>query len=69
MRKDKFITLRPFVGDHLYHISPMMITGITDYDNQRNVYTMGGTVFVVKETVEEILNLIDNAEKITLITK
>lgn len=69
MRKDKFITLRPVTGDHLYHISSMMITSITDYDNQRNVYTMGGTVFVVKETVEEILNLVDKAETLTFITK
>lgn len=69
MKREKFISLRALIGDTLHHISTMMITCITDFNHFREVHTIGGQKFHVKETADEIMDLIDKSENITFITK
>jgi uncharacterized protein YlzI (FlbEa/FlbD family) len=49
----------------------MMICGITKNENANHttINMMGGQVYSVTETTEEVLKLIEDAEKFTLITK
>ena len=68
----KFITLTENEGLKVL-INPMMITTLqelepTDLLLNTKVYTMGGDRRHVKETVEEILVLIQKSENITTVT-
>ena len=65
----KFIELTS--GNFKHHINCMMICGITKNKNANytTINMMGGQVYSVTETDEEVLKLIEDSEKFTLITK
>jgi uncharacterized protein YlzI (FlbEa/FlbD family) len=65
----KFIELTS--DNFKHHINCMMICGITKNENANHttINMMGGQVYSVTETTEEVLKLIGDAEKFTLITK
>lgn len=67
--KNKFIELNS--GNFKHHINCMMICGITKNKNASHttINMMGGQVYSVTETAEEVLKLIEDSEKWTLITK
>ena len=65
----KFIELNSAEGDLKHHINPIMICNITEYSDFSNVYTIGGQVINVKESVEDIKIQIKMSESFTLTTK
>lgn len=67
--QNKFIELNSGVFKH--HLNCMMICGITKNENANHttINMMGGQVYSVTESVEEVLNLIKKSENFTLITK
>ena len=65
----KFIELNSAAGDLKHHINPIMICNITEYSDFSNVYTIGGQVINVKESVEDIKIQIKMSESFTLTTK
>jgi hypothetical protein len=67
MKNNKFIKLKPISGNFNYYINSMMICGMSEYDDHRVIHTIGGQVYNVVETYQEILKLIDDSEKITII--
>lgn len=67
--QNKFISMNASTGKLSYHINTMMICGITKYEEFSIINTIGGQVYSVKETPDEIMKLIENSEKWTLITK
>jgi hypothetical protein len=69
MKNNKFIMLTPDVGDLKYYVNSMVICGITEYEKFRVIHTMGGQVYTVKETPEQIFKLIDDSNKFTLINE
>ena len=69
MKSNKFIKLKPTNGKFNYYVNSMMICGIMEYDDQRVIHTIGGQVYNVVETYQEILKLIEDSEKITIINK
>jgi len=69
MKKNEFITLTPLEGGGNCHINSMMICSIIGYENYCAIATMDGKEYIVKETLNEVFNLIDNSKNITLITK
>jgi hypothetical protein len=69
MRNNKFIKLNPTNGKFNYYVNSMMICSIMEYDNQRVIHTIGGQVYNVVDTYEEIMKLIEDSEKITIINK
>ena len=67
--QNKFIELNSTAGDLKHHINPIMICNITEYSDSSIVYTIGGQVINVKESFQEIKDLIKKSESFTLITK
>ena len=67
--ENKFIQLKSSVEDISYHINPIMICGITEYEFHSVIHTIGGQVYHVKENAEDIKKLIKMSESFTLITK
>jgi hypothetical protein len=65
----KFIELNSAAGDLKHHINPIMICNITEYIDSSIVYTIGGQIINVKESVEDIKIQIKMSEGFTLITK
>jgi hypothetical protein len=65
----KFIELNSTAGDLKHHINPIMICNITEYSDSSIVYTIGGQIINVKESVEDIKIQIKMSESFTLITK
>lgn len=68
----KFITLTDDQGRRVL-INPMMIVTLQEVEHtglllKTKVYTMGGDIRHVKETIEEIQKLIKESENITTIT-
>ena len=67
--QNKFIELNSAAGDLKHHINPIMICNITEHSDFSVVYTIGGQVLNVKESPQEIKDLIKKSESFTLITK
>ena len=65
----KFLELTSSVEDITCHINPLMICGITEYSFHSVIHTIGGQVYHVKESVEDIKIQIKMCESFTLITK
>jgi hypothetical protein len=65
----KFIELNSVTGDLKHHINPIMICNITEHSDFSVVYTIGGQVIYVKESHQEIKDLIKMSESFTLTTK
>jgi hypothetical protein len=67
--QNKFIELNSITDTFKHHVNPIMICNIAEYDSFSIIYTIGGQVINVKESIDEIKKLIGDTEKFTLITK
>lgn len=68
--KEKFISLTLKENDKKCLISSVMIASIVEEDQfRRCIRTMGGGLYHVKETTEEILDLINKSELYTFVNK
>jgi hypothetical protein len=66
----KFIELNSSGTRNLKHyVNPIMICNIAEQNGSSIVYTMGGQTIPVKESYEEIKELIKKSESFTLVTK
>lgn len=65
----KFIELTLSYEKIPCHINPIMICGITEYEFHSVIHTIGGQVYHVKESVEDIKIQIKMSESFTLVTK
>ena len=65
----KFIELNSTGFNLKHNINPIMICNITDCGSHSTIYTIGGQVIEVKETPQEIKELIQKSETFNLITK
>jgi uncharacterized protein YlzI (FlbEa/FlbD family) len=69
MKRKEYITLTLSNGANQIHLNSMMICSIADLDDSTKVTTMDGGVNFVKESSEEILNMIDSSQNINIINK
>lgn len=67
--KEKFVSLTLKEDNKKCLISSVMITSIIEEDHFRSIRTMGGELYHVKESTNEILDLINKSELYKFVNK
>jgi uncharacterized protein YlzI (FlbEa/FlbD family) len=68
MKSNQYIKLHQTTGAEVY-INQFLIVAMSPDTNKTYITTMGDKRFVVTETIDEIIKLIDKANQFTLTTK